>query len=183
MPLPPLSWSFANLSQLLTLWEYRFPRIHTCAERGSWKGEDTGSLWLLLWARALHKSSCPPKVNTQTLLCHENKGNHQRCSKIINQKTTARKEQALHSHPGLPDFQPVPSTLNVVAGASQCERWRQVLCIEWVLHSPGAGATCADLWSFPVWVQTELVFHYNKVSVSSLSPLLTSSQTTTSWKN
>lgn len=92
--------------------------------------------------------------------------------KIINQKTTARKEQALHSHPGLPDFQPMFLPLYRAARPSHGAVTPSVVYRVSPPTGP-RGATCAGpLWSFPVWVQTELVFHYNKVSFSSLSPLL-----------
>lgn len=101
--------------------------------------------------------------------------------KIINQKTTARKEQTLHSHPDLPDFQPVffalyrgpgPHTQQWCPGRVQNESSQRSegchLCGTSLVLSPlGPNGTCFSLQ------QSEFQ--------SSFTPIISSIITT--WKN
>ena len=139
---PPILLVLCKPSRLWC-WEYRFPRMHTCVERGRVKREKgrvnrertQAAPGSYCGQEPLYKlssmSSQRPDSNLTVLILKTRKLTL-RNVKIINQKTIARKQQTLHSHPGLPDFQPVFFPLYRVARSSH-RAATPVSCIEGVL--------------------------------------------------
>ena len=138
---PPIPWSSANLLASDAGNIDSQESIHV-GRRGAWEGgggREKERTWAALssycgqetWYKLSSMSSQQPDSSLIVLILKTRKLTL-RNAKIINQKTTARKERTLHSHPALSDFQPMFFPLYRAARSSHTAVM-SVSGTEWVL--------------------------------------------------